>query len=91
MSWHELTGREKVQIRRTVKSWCRYFRECLLPDCAELMKLFSRMPDNLKECAVCGRNFVVAGNKRYCSDLCADSARKKAMAARVRRLRAKRK
>ena len=116
MYWHELTGREKALIRRTVKnrcanydrdlgclrldtdcymfgigfresSLCKYFERAVLPSEPELLELFRRNSEPMKKCAVCGRPFVAVKNRRYCSEKCAEEARRKAVAARVRKYR----
>lgn len=64
---------------------CRYFRDAVLPLDPGLEAVFSRKPT--KPCKVCGKRFPVSGNKATCSTACADSARKSATAARVRKHR----
>ena len=116
MYWHELTGREKALIRRTVKnrcanydrdlgclrlgtdcymfgigfresSLCKYFERAVLPSEPELLELFRRNSEPIKECVICGRPFVAVKNRRYCSEKCAEVARKRSHIERNRRYR----
>ena len=69
----------------TNSAMCRYFREAVLPNDPELEAALQAMP--AKRCQHCGKPFPVNGRRVYCSDKCADDARKKQTAARVRKYR----
>ena len=66
---------------------CRYFRESVLPNDPELEAALQALPT--KRCQHCGKPFPVSGRRVYCSDKCADDARRKQTAARVRKYRSK--
>ena len=66
---------------------CRYFREAVLPNDPELEAALQALPT--KRCQHCGKPFPVSGRRVYCSEKCADAARKKQTAARVRKHRNK--
>ena len=67
---------------------CKYFRDAVLPTDPALEAVFTGKAT--KPCQRCGRKFPVAGRKAYCSDACADAARKAATAKRVRKHRTRR-
>lgn len=67
---------------------CRYFREAVLPTAPELQAVFQPVP--LRVCKQCGGKFPADGKRLYCSERCADEARKRQTAARVRKHREKR-
>ena len=71
----------------TNSAMCRYFREAVLPNDPELEAALQGLPT--KRCQHCGKPFPVSGRRVYCSDNCADDARKKQTAARVRKYRSK--
>lgn len=71
----------------TNSAMCRYFRASVLPNAPELEAALQAMPT--KRCKHCGKPFPVSGRRVYCSDKCADTARKKQTAARVRKHRNK--
>ena len=60
----------------TNSAMCRYFREAVLPNDPELEAALQALPT--KRCQHCGKPFPVSGRRVYCSDKCADDARKKA-------------
>ena len=64
---------------------CRYFRDAVLPLNPVLEAVFTGQ--SVKSCQRCRKKFPVAGRKAYCSDACADNARKEATAKRVRKHR----
>ena len=71
----------------TNSAMCRYFRESVLPNDPELEAALQALPT--KRCQHCGKPFPVSGRRVYCSDKCADDARRKQTAARVRKYRSK--
>ena len=71
----------------TNSAMCRYFREAVLPNDPELEAALQALPT--KRCKRCGKPFPVSGRRVYCSDKCADDARRKQTAARVRKHRSK--
>ena len=71
----------------TNSAMCRYFREAVLPNDTELEAALQALP--AKRCQHCGKPFPVSGRRVYCSDKCADAARRKQTAARVRKYRSK--
>ena len=71
----------------TNSAMCRYFRESVLPNDPELEAALQALPT--KRCQRCGKPFPVSGRRVYCSDKCADAARRKQIAARVRKHRNK--
>ena len=64
---------------------CRYFRDAVLPTDPALEAVFTGKAT--KPCQRCGRKFPVNGRQAYCSNACADAARKAATAKRVRKHR----
>lgn len=66
---------------------CTWFRDALLPSVPELQVVFEPQP--LKVCRECGKRFQAQGKRVYCSDNCAEAARRKQTAARVHRHRKK--
>lgn len=60
-------------------SYCRYFREAVLPtDPALEAALLSEGPaPETRPCPVCGRAFLPDGRTRYCSEACAAAALRK--------------
>lgn len=73
----------------TNSALCRKFRNALLPEAPELQAVFQPMP--LTVCKQCGKSFPKEGKRVYCSDRCAEEARREQTAARVRKYRAKQK
>lgn len=66
---------------------CKYFRDHVLPLDPALEAVFTGEP--VKPCRRCGKKFPVNGRQAYCSEICADAARKEATAKRVRKHRNK--
>ncbi len=64
---------------------CKYFRNAVLPLDPALEGVFNHKP--VKPCKRCGRKFPVNGRQAYCSDACAEAAKREATAARVRKRR----
>ena len=100
----ELTGREKQRIKKLITSLCaNYDREygCLPLDCdcpmfgicyttdAKLQAVFRSEPTPLTACRQCGKPFPADGKRMYCSQRCAEEARRRQTAARVRKYREK--
>ena len=73
----------------TNSALCKKFRSDLLPTEPELQTVFQPMP--LTVCKQCGKSFPKEGKRVYCSDRCAEEARRAQTAARVRKHRAKQK
>ncbi len=73
----------------TNSAMCRYFLESLLPDDPELQASLESQP--VRICRYCGRKFPADGKRAYCSRACAESARRRQTAARVRKFRSRRK
>jgi len=73
----------------TNSALCRRFRNALLPEAPELQAVFQPMP--LTVCKQCGKSFPKKGKRIYCSDCCAEEARREQTTARVRKYRAKQK
>lgn len=71
----------------TNSAMCRYFRKSVLPNDPALEAALQALPT--RRCQHCGKPFPVSGRRVYCSDKCADDARKKQTAARVRKCRSK--
>ena len=71
----------------TNSALCRYFRKSVLLEDAELEAVFTRTPTT--NCKQCGKLFPVDGKRVYCSDCCAEEARRQQTAARVRKHREK--
>ena len=79
-------------------AYCKYFRNAVLPLNPKLeAALLGEKPPPLpaaaetKPCEICGKPFMGDGRQRYCSDKCADRARKKSEAGRARKYRSKKK
>ena len=66
---------------------CRYFRKYVLPTEPELQAVFEAQP--LSVCKECGKHFPKDGKRAYCSEKCAEEARRRQTAARVRKHRQK--
>lgn len=73
----------------TNSAMCRYFRETVLPNDPELQASLESQP--IRTCQYCGQKFPADGKRVYCSQQCAESARRQQNAARVRKFRNKRK
>lgn len=58
----------------TNSAMCRYFRKSVLPNDPALEAALQALPT--KRCQHCGKPFPVSGRRVYCSDKCADGARK---------------
>ena len=69
----------------TNSALCRRFRTALLPEAPERQAVFEPQP--LKVCKECGKGFLAQGKRVYCSDKCAEDARRRQTAARVRKHR----
>ena len=66
---------------------CKYFKNAVLPLDPALEAVFNHLPT--KPCELCGKKFPVNGRKSYCSELCANTAKRKHTANRVRKYRNK--
>ena len=64
---------------------CSYFREYVLPTEPELQAVFKSQP--LSVCKECGKSFPKDGKRTYCSEKCAEEARRRQTAARVHKHR----
>ena len=73
----------------TNSALCRHFRNALLPTDPELEAVFTRTPTTI--CKQCGKPFPIDGKRVYCSERCAEAARRQQTAARVRKHREKQK
>lgn len=71
----------------TNSALCRYFRKSVLPEDAGLEAVFTQIPTT--HCKQCGKPFPTDGKRAYCSQCCAEEARRKQTAARVRKYREK--
>lgn len=71
----------------TNSALCRYFRKSVLPEDAGLEAVFTQTPTI--HCKQCGKPFPTDGKRVYCSQRCAEEARRKQTAARVRKYREK--
>ena len=81
----ELTGKEKRQIKKLITSLCAsYDKEygCLPLDCDCPMFGICYTKE-------CGKHFSKDGKRIYCSEKCAEEARRRQTAARVRKHREK--
>jgi len=81
MEARELTRAERTAIRKLVTSMCaNYDKEygCLPLDPALEQPLTDPGAGaELRPCAVCGALFVQDGKRAYCSEACAEAARRK--------------
>ena len=69
-------------------SFCRYFREAVLPLNPALEAALTDGPaPGLRPCAVCGRPFAPEGKKAFCSAACAENARRKRQRGYMRKRR----
>ena len=73
----------------TNSALCRRFRNALLPTDPELEAVFTHTPTTI--CKQCGNLFPIDGKRVYCSERCAEAARRQQTAARVRKHREKQK
>ena len=71
----------------TNSALCRYFRKSVLPEDAGLKAVFTQTPTT--HCKQCGKPFPTDGKRVHCSKRCAEEARCKQTAARVRKYREK--
>ena len=71
----------------TDSALCRYFRKSVLPEDAGLEAVFTQI--STTHCKQCGKPFPTDGKRVYCSQRCAEEARRKQTAARVRKYREK--
>ena len=71
----------------TNSALCRYFRKSVLPEDAGLEAVFTQI--STTHCKQCGKPFPTDGKRGYCSQRCAEEARRKQTAARVRKYREK--
>ena len=71
----------------TNSALCRYFRKSVLPEDAGLEAVFTQIPTT--HCKQCGKPFPTDGKRVYYSQHCAEEARRKQTAARVRKYREK--
>ena len=71
----------------TNSALCRYFRKSVLPEYAGLEAVFTQI--STTHCKQCGKPFPTDGKRVYCSQRCAEEARRKQTAARVRKYREK--
>lgn len=69
----------------TNSALCKRFRYALLPAVPELESVFLSKP--LAVCKWCGKGFPKEGKQVYCSDHCAEEARREQTAERVRKHR----
>ena len=71
-------------------SYCRYFREAVLPLDPELERALSDTGHKaeLRACAVCGRPFPRQGKRAFCSGTCKEVAKRKRQREYMRRQRA---
>ena len=70
-------------------SFCRYFREAVLPTDPALESAITGEDTSLKQktCPVCGRAYLPTTSQAYCSDFCRTFARRKSERERKRRSR----
>lgn len=67
---------------------CKYFESSVLPVNPQLERaLKGELPQDTKPCAVCGKPFLLAGRKAYCSDKCREIGQKAADAKRAQKYR----
>ena len=76
-----------TKIGFTNSNLCRYYEKAVLPDEPEIMILLSNNQGKMRTCKICGRRFVMNGNRQYCSDHCSLIARRNATARRMRKAR----
>ena len=75
------------------KSWtgsfCRYFRENVLPLDPVLEKTICEEgpPPDTKLCAICGKPFLPEGRQAYCSPACKDEGNRRRSRERMRKKR----
>lgn len=68
---------------------CRCFREAVLPTALDLEAVFQSKP--LTVCKQCGKKFSASGKRIYCSEKCAEEAKRQQTKLRVRKCREKQK
>ena len=71
----------------TNSALCRYFRKSVLPEDAGLEVELTQTP--ITHCKQCGKPFPTDGKRVYCSQRCAEEARRRQSTARVRKYREK--
>lgn len=72
-------------------SYCRYFRESVLPLDPVLESAISEdgPPPDMRLCAVCGNPFLPEGRQAYCSPACKDEGNRRKSRERMRKKRSK--
>ena len=71
-------------------AFCKWFRDALMPLSPETARLFGgAVTPETKPCKMCGKRFPLNGRQSYCSADCFKAARRKAVAASVRKFRNK--
>ena len=69
-------------------AYCRYFVAAVLPaDPVLEASLQNETPDSLRLCAICGREFIPKRKEVYCSNRCAETARRKRQREYMRKRR----
>ncbi len=71
----------------TNSALCKYFQSSVMPNDAELEAVFNGTFTTI--CKQCGKPFPTDGKRVYCSESCAEEARRQQTAARVRKHREK--
>lgn len=66
---------------------CKWFENALLPLNPKLEATLKGKVANTKPCGICGTHFKLAGRKQYCSEECAEKARKQADKLRAKKYR----
>jgi len=68
-------------------SYCKYFTDAVLPNDPALMAALTGGNLAMRPCSVCGDLFLENGKQAYCSEACADAARKKRQRGYMRKKR----
>jgi len=69
-------------------AFCKYFKNAVLPNDPKLESSLDRRHET-RECAFCGDTFPANGKKAYCSERCANEAKKRQKREHIRKRRAK--
>ena len=70
----------------TNSALCKWFRNALMPQNAEIERLFiGGTMSETKPCVLCGKEFPINGRQTYCSNKCAKEGRRKSVANNVKK------
>jgi len=84
-----LDGECYMLLKWWTGSYCKYFREAVLPLDPALDAALTGGAVDMRPCAVCGQSFPSRTNHAYCSAACAGKARKRRQREYMKKRRGK--